>query len=448
MTSKPAPLPGRKWRDTHQATVDSILGPNVRRVVSRGARFYNMDNWTARGFGDDLCEWARLNPEKTPTKSDVEAWLAHANRPVVSPEGKIINIAATPDELPVWLAHALVGGGYHEAWHTEFSRTRPLQLREVWPRVGDLWALVPWEPPSIEHPKAPPKRGWSVLVGPLLAWSNIVEDIRIERCGNKKYPGAYEKMEALQDLILQQEEQGALDASHRGIKVNDMLSTVLGAFRDLGLGYSSPLQKRAFMGYAERCSEGLAFVNEGPLKPFLDRAIALGPEDDLESLWLSMEILGEVQKLASSEVPPTPSKEEGVGGEVSQTAPGSGSPEQGAPALGKPKQKEAGEDEEKEEDPDPVLPAPSEDKPLLWKVGKRAVLKSGPNKGKFVEVTRAGLPDPVTGVQDLEFALVDEEEARASFPNFWGDDFWKRFEGLGPKSWTIKVRKRKAPKKD
>ena len=46
---------------------------------------------------------------------------------------------------------------------------------------------------------------------------------------------------------------------------------------------------------------------------------------------------------------------------------------------------------------------------LTYKVGQRAKLQSGPHKGQVVEIVRAGVPDPVTGEQPLEFALVEED---------------------------------------
>ena len=51
----------------------------------------------------------------------------------------------------------------------------------------------------------------------------------------------------------------------------------------------------------------------------------------------------------------------------------------------------------------------SKDQLLVFKKGDRAKLKSGPHKGRMVEVTRASLPHPETGVQKLEYALVEDE---------------------------------------
>ena len=378
-----ATLSGQRWRATHQSTVDAVLGAGVRKVRSTGSQFFNMDNWTARSFGADLCEWARLNPGKTPDRYDVEGWLSDANRNRVSHSDRGITIASTPDELPIGLAMALVGGGYHEAWHTEFSRNTPLHMREVWPKILDLWKLVPYEPSK-------GKKGWSGLTGPLLQWSNIIEDIRIERVGCKKYPGAHSKMEALQDLILAQEAESRAKALEmRGATLNDDLSTVMGAYRDLGLGYTTPPQKLAITEYQKRSPEGWAFVTKGSLKPFLDRAINLGVRDDMESLWLAMEVVAAISEASTPQPkPPKPPPQP------------KGDPPKDAP----PSNSETSDDEDEGEAGSGPPP-----KATTFKVGDRAILKAGPYKGRTVEVTRAGLADRTTGHQDLEYALVEDE---------------------------------------
>ena len=199
----PGALNGQRWRATHQATIDAILGPDVRRVRSQGSQFYNKDHWTGRAFLACLCEWARLNPGRTPERHDVEGWVYRANQRTLHYGDEGITIASTPDDLPRWLANALTGGGYHEAWHTKWSRTKPLHIDDVWPHILGLWALIPFDAdPAKNEP------GWAPLVGALMTWSNIIEDVRIERLGCREYPGVQKKMEALQDLILQQEAEG------------------------------------------------------------------------------------------------------------------------------------------------------------------------------------------------------------------------------------------------
>jgi hypothetical protein len=284
-----------------------------------------------------------------------------------------------------------VGGGYHEAWHTLYSRRTPIHIDEVWPTVERLWGLVPFDP-------ANGKKGWAGLTGALLDWSNIIEDIRIERLGCKEFPGSPEKMEALQDLILQQEAEGRSVSEHRGVPVNSDLSVVTGTFRDLGLGYDTPAQKAALSAYKESSPEGYRFVTEGPLKTLLDRATTLDRNANLDSLWLAMEVVAAIVK-ASTKPPEAPK------------------PPPPAPPPGKGEGKPPPPDQQ--EASDAMKPSPPEGeegesqppskKPLLYKKGDRAVLKSGPHAGRTVEVTRASLPHPETGVQALEFALVEPD---------------------------------------
>jgi len=429
-----APLKGQKWRQTHQATIDAILGPNVREVVSRGTAFYNKDNWTARAFADALCEWARLNPGQTPIYADVDGFVYHANRLRVSEYEKGIVIASTPDDLPKGLAFALVGGGYHEAWHTEYSRRDALSASEMWAKISALWPLIPFQESETGW------KGWAGLTGPLLEWSNIVEDIRIERLGCRKYPGSQDKMEALQDLILRMEEEGLEAAAAKGRNVNSDLAVVMGAFRDLGLGYKTPRQTLVLSQYKERSPGAWRFVTEGPLAPLLERAINLGVGDDVESLWLAMEIVAAIAAAAPSkkQAPKKPQPEEekeeedvSEDEEEKQDADGEEgnpdeeneeTPEQGEESSGDDTQEGEGEESEDGEsepdDSDEPGPAgsdicPPSDKTdgsrtMVWQTGDRSKLKTGPHAGREVEVTKAGLPDE-NGVQELFFALVEED---------------------------------------
>jgi hypothetical protein len=375
----PEMFEGQKWRASHQSTVDSILGAGVRGVRSQGDAFYNTDNWVARAFGAALCEWAELNPGRVPTRNDIAGWVVKANQMNVTK--KEIVIAATPDELPKGLAHALVGGGYHEAWHTLYSRTKFLHLDEVVGPVLALWGLIAWD-------STKGLQGWKGLTGALLTWSNIIEDIRIERCGCREYPGAVEKMEALQDLILMQEAEGRQAAEHRGLAGagNSPLAVISGTFRDVGLGYTTEDQTLALDSYKTGNRPAYDFVMSGPLRPFLDQAIVLQPKDDLASLWLAMSVVAAIANTATSPPPPPP-----------PPAP---------PKKGGEKQKGGGEGQPGEGKPQPGSGGGGGKKGQVWKAGERAKLKTGPYAGREVEVTLAGLPD-AKGVQVLEFALVE-----------------------------------------
>jgi hypothetical protein len=389
---QPSMLNGQKWRASHQATIDAILGPDVRSVVSRGSQFFNKDNWTGRAFLAAVSEWARLNPGRTPERHDVEGWVYRANQRTVYQGDERITIASTPDELPRFLAHALVGGGYHEAWHTKWSRIKSLHIDDVLNPVLNLWALIPFD---ADPEKGEP--GWARLMGSLLTWSNIIEDVRIERLGCREYPGVQKKMEALQDLILQQESEGRTQFEAQGqtqTEGQEFLSVVMGVFRDLGLGYQTTRQKTRLIEYRDRAPDAFDFVVKGSLRPLLDRTIVMGAHDDMGCIWLAMEVLGEIFR--ASKLPPPPKDEKPPKGE--------GKGDQPAP----PQDQNADYDEDPEEADDDAPSAPPP-RAITFKVGQKATLKSGPYKGRVVEIVRAGLPDAITGEQALEFALIEED---------------------------------------
>ena len=406
-------LPGARWRNTHQSSVDAVLGAGIRSVASRGSAFVNRDNWTARKFIDCLCQWAAANPGQTPARYDVEAWVHEANQNALGyGETPGIIIAETPDDLPIATAMSLVGGAYHEAWHTKYSRRTPLTTAEILPNLMDLWSAVP---------------NWGPLTGALLNWSNIVEDIRIERLGNAAYPGAKPRLEALQDLILRMEAEGYEEAVKRGIPTNDDLNVVTCAFRDLGLGYTTIAQRTALKVYRQRSPDAYALVDSGDLRPMLDAAINLTDKDDLGCLWLAMAIVAHIVKSAEKEQeqPKPPPK------------PGKGQPQPKPPKQEEPDESDEDEDEgsgdgesdddqdddqdddgqgsddqdedDKQDDEDKSGKGKSKDKDRqTYKVGDRARLTTGPHKGREVEVTSASEPDE-NGVQILEFALVEAD---------------------------------------
>ncbi len=421
-------LPGAKWRQTHQSTVNSVLGadPNsdsYRRVRSQGSSFYNKDSWYARSFAAALCEWARLNKEVQPTGWDIRSWTEHsAQRAQYQAHDRGITIAATPDDLGQELALALVGGAYHEAWHTAYSRRQPLRAEEVTPRIQELWARIPWAPER-------GFRGWSKLTSQLLTWSNIIEDIRIERLGCQEFPGAPEKMEALQDLILRMEKVGVAASGHRVLDSSTLfVSTVMGAFRDLGLGYQTSLQREALDVYKTRCPEAWHLVHDGELRPLLDRAIQLKKEDDIESLWLAMEVLAVLCHLAAPAAAAKWAAKKAAEDKKAADEAAEKDAEKRAREEAEKKAREEAEKRAREEAPlilDQVDATPDEDdeipeaeaiptsvvtqKPPIYKVGDEVALKTAVYFGRKAVVSRASLPDPQTGVQELEFTLVEED---------------------------------------
>lgn len=397
---------GAKWRNTHQHSIDAVLGANVRKVTSRGSQFVNHDTWTGRAFVSAMCKWAQANPGSTPTSYDVGMWLNEANGAYVHNPG--IAIAQTPDDLPIGTRDALVGGAYHEAWHTKYSRRKPLSYNEVAKPVLDRWSLLT-------------QGSWANLAMKVLEWSNIIEDIRIERVGCKDYPGALPRMEALQDLILKQESDGLASARAHGIKVNKALNGVTCYFRDIGLGYTTLAQKTALKGYDK---QGVMFV-ETVLRPQLDASMKLKAKDDLDCLWLAMEVVAAIVNASQGgdegEDGSEQEQEGQQGKPEKQKGKGSKSKGKGKPEQGdKPEQGEQGEgsdadgDEGDSEDGDGDEQGDDKGKqgkgsnaPRTFKVGDRAKLKAGPYAGREVEVTFASEPDE-NGVQDLRFALVED----------------------------------------
>ena len=360
---------GKTWSAGHQASVDAILDPrgkDHRKVEVRGSSFYNRDKWTCRVMQGKLVESVSYGNEFSVAMVEDALWAA--NGTVVGLPG--IVVATNPDRIPMWLARAGIGGDYHEAWHTEYSCRRQLTMDEVWGPLSERWTLLP---------------DWQHLVSAVLTWGNIIEDIRIERCGCAKYPGAPDKMADLQDLILKMESEGREACGHRGIDPNNDLSVVMGAFRDLGLGYQTDRQLAALDEYAERSPAGWHLVTEGDLKPLLDRAIALTPEDDLGHWWLAMEIVAKLVTLGqqAAQAPPPPPE----GGEEGEPEPGPPGPPSDTEGEGGPGKA-------------PQFPT--------FKVGDRARAKAGPHAGEIVEVTFAGLPD-AEGRQGLKFAVVVDD---------------------------------------
>ena len=416
---------GAKWRNTHQHSIDAVLGANVRKVTSRGSQFVNHDTWTGRAFISAMCKWAQANPGSTPTSYDVGMWLNEANGAYVHNPG--IAIAQTPDDLPIGTRDALVGGAYHEAWHTKYSRRKPLSYNEVAKPVLDRWSLLT-------------RGSWANLAMKVLEWSNIIEDIRIERVGCKDYPGALPRMEALQDLILKQESDGLASARAHGIKVNKALNGVTCYFRDIGLGYTTLAQKTALKGYD---GQGVMFV-ETVLRSQLDAAMNLKAKDDLDCLWLAMEVVAAIVNASQGDNEGEdgsedgdegkPEKQKGQKGEKPKKGEKQDKPEQGEQGDPSDEDEQDGDDGESgEQDSKGSKGKPSKDKsdkqdeqdksdksdkqdgkgkgsnaPRTFKVGDRAKLKAGPHAGREVEVTFASEPD-ANGVQDLRFALVEQD---------------------------------------
>jgi hypothetical protein len=274
-------LPGYLYRSTHRASVLAILGNEAPVVLSRGSQFYNRDRWTLRFFAKELCTWAQKNPKRKPTEADLLSLVEKANS-VQVPIRSIV-IASTPEKLPRRTALALIGGAYHEAWHTKYTVRRALRLQEIQDLILDVWDKI---------------ADWSPLQNFLLSWMNIIEDIRIERCGVRKYPGTSVKMHDLQDFVLLQEAKSRRKYPDQW----NALSTVEAVFRDAGLGYVTDTSMEAKAFYFSSFPESCELVLQGPLTEILDEAISLSPEDDLGSLRLALKVATLINPKAKKKV--------------------------------------------------------------------------------------------------------------------------------------------------
>lgn len=251
------------WKNRFELTVRSILGSDTPKVTSSGTSFYNQDRWTVRMLISSMCGWSQNNLSKTPTPDDVGIWVKKANKEKVL---RHINIASmdygkTSDGL-----YALMGGAYHEAFHTKYTLRRMVTTKEVATMIISRWG-------ENIH--------WHKYLKGLLQWNNIVEDIRIERAGNNDYPGCHPKMVALQDFILKLE---------AGKPATSAAGVVVATFRDIGLGYKSALQTESLLSYERNFPIEYSMVTNGPLKKILDEASA--PDlDAFGSLRLAMDIV-------------------------------------------------------------------------------------------------------------------------------------------------------------
>jgi hypothetical protein len=277
-------IKGAKYRATYLASVKGILGPQTPRVSSRGSLFYNHDRWTLRHFVKYMVDWAQKNAGCVPLFKDVADWTQKANNEKVSNSEREIVVANTPEFLPLRTALALTGGAYHEALHTLRSCRRDLKADEMFKMVVPRWAKV---------------ADWSRYTGALLEWSNLIEDIRIERLGCQEFE-IHTKLCDLQDFILNMEEESQQNLrAHK--KKPGALNIISTTFRDVGLGYPTQNQKIALDRYRKDDAAAVKLVLDGPLTPFLKEAIALKKSDDTACLRISLDVIATLGELAKQD---------------------------------------------------------------------------------------------------------------------------------------------------
>ena len=302
---------GAQYRATHKASVLAILGRDAPSVFSKGSKFFNADRWTARLLVQIMCKWAKKNPGCVPTKKDTTEWLDEVNAFLFPPEYRQIVIATTPDVLPMRTALALIGGAYHEALHTKYSCRRDLNMDEITQGVVARWAKV---------------EDWSKYTKALLDWSNLIEDIRIERRGCEFFDGIFTKMCDLHDYLLNLEERRRAAYLAKTGRLPSAVSVVMCAFRDLGKGYPIPRQDIAMDQYNDINPEALALVVNGPLAPMVAESIVMADTDDLGSLFLAMDVIAKLVELANNDPNDPDTDPEDGEGENEQKCPKCGAP--------------------------------------------------------------------------------------------------------------------------
>jgi len=278
------PLPtlrGDRWRQNYLGQVVAILGSDAPPVSSRGRRFVNKDRWTLRFLTALLCEWAHSNPTSDLTQGILEGLVEGANLSEC-PHREIV-VARTPDQLDLRTGMALIGGADHEAFHGRYSCKRSIKSGEV-SFILDLWPCVP---------------DWSRFHKLIQTWSNVVEDIRIERAGRVEYPGTLTKLHDLQDFILKQEAQGEKSARSHGVNTKGALSIIMKTFRDLGLGYVTPTQEEAIQSYRNANPQAVELVLHGPLRGLLEESMELAEGDDAACLRIALEVIATLYALSS-----------------------------------------------------------------------------------------------------------------------------------------------------
>ena len=272
---------GDKWRSAYRAQVVSLLGSDAPPVSSRGKRFFNRDMWHFRVFTSILCKWIVGRPGTKPTRDDLKKMVVETNA-TARPRREIV-IARTPDRLTVRTGFALIGGSIHEAGHTYYSRRSPIAVADVaW--ILDVWDSVP---------------EWNRFHAMIQRWSNVIEDIRIERLLRVEFPGCFVKLHDLQDFILRMEAEGEENARSHGANTRGALSIVMRTFRDVGLGYVTPTQEAALEKYRADNPEAVELVLNGPLSGLLRETIALGEDDDGACLRLAFEVIAALYAVSS-----------------------------------------------------------------------------------------------------------------------------------------------------
>jgi hypothetical protein len=228
-------MPGSRVRETHAATVLSIVGRDRMIPVTTGGTGFAM-----RGpFG-----WRAVAPALCRGERDPRTLAEHTRYGANTPAA--INVAECGDDVPRRTYLALIGGASHEAFHRLYSQQGALAPETIRAAIAPVSA----------HPTV----DWSKRAKLVMDLQNVVEDIYIERLGCAEYPGVRTKMADLADFIVRQEAEGRERA---GNPPTTVVQAVFVAWRDRGLGYNTPTIRDNLARLAAECPQGVAMLRPG-----------------------------------------------------------------------------------------------------------------------------------------------------------------------------------------
>ena len=276
--------------------IPQSLGLNGVPVYAQGNMFFCTANFTLNKFIVQLCRWAKHHPDGVPSQGHIKQWCSEANRSHyvtghgerinTSPSKKIV-IQTIPDVLTQRMIMALNGGLLHESAHLLYTHQARLDWKEMCKMVLPLWGKV---------------KDWSKMQGALLSWTNLIEDIRIERLLRKNYANTATQLADLQDLILRMEghEDGKFEGNAKALQV------ICGTFRDIGLGYNTVLGRKAINSYKSVDQKAFEFVTKGALKPMLLESMNPDESDGVKTLGLALKVICEIADLIEANTPDQP----------------------------------------------------------------------------------------------------------------------------------------------
>lgn len=287
-------ISSQRYRET-MGLIPKSLGLDVP-VYASGSQFFCTANFTLNKFIVQMCRWAAMNPDGVPSAKVIKNWCYEANRSYyvtghgeqihTSPQPKIV-IQGIPTEMTTRIVMALNGGLLHESAHLLFTHQANLDWRVMAKLVLPLFPRV---------------KNWGGFTQALLSWTNLIEDIRIERMLRKKFPNVNTQLADLQDLILTMEghEDGSFGAKAKAIQV------VCGSFRDIGLGYNTILGRKAIASYKKADPKAFEMVTKGALRPMLLESMTPDENNGIKTLELALRVIVEIADLIEANTPDQP----------------------------------------------------------------------------------------------------------------------------------------------